>query len=79
MDKDKFTAVLVILIPQVIQLITEEYKTDNEKAIELLYNSELFKVLEEEETKLWHLSAYALFEMLQEEILTGKITFPEEA
>ena len=35
--------------------------------------------LEDEETKLWHLSAHALYEMYQEEVTTGKITYPEEA
>jgi hypothetical protein len=35
--------------------------------------------LEDEQTKLWHLSANALFEMFQEEQETGKITYPEEA
>ena len=33
----------------------------------------------DEETKLWHLSAHALYEKYQEEVTTGKITYPEEA
>jgi hypothetical protein len=44
----------------------------------MFYSSALYKGLEEEETKLWHLSAHALFEMFQEERDTGKITYPEE-
>jgi hypothetical protein len=79
MDKNRFSTVLIVLVPQILKLVMEEYKVDDEKATEMFYNSELYKVLEEEETKLWHLSAHALFEMFQEELTTGKITFPEEA
>ena len=79
MSKDRLSAVLIILIPQILELVIRAFKVDDEKAVEMLYSSELYKVLEEEETKLWHLSAHALFEMLQEELATGKITYPEEA
>jgi hypothetical protein len=66
-------------VPQILELVMQEYKVNDEKAAEMFYVSELYKGLEEEETKLWHLSAYALFEMYQEELETGKITYPEEA
>jgi len=79
MDKNKFSTVLIILVPQILELVMKEYKVDDEKATEMFYASELYKGLEEEETKLWHLSAHALFEMFQEELNTGKITYPEEA
>ena len=79
MDKNKFSTVLIILIPQIIALITREYALAEKQAVEQFYNSKLYKTLEEEETKLWHLSAHALFEMYQEELATGSITYPEEA
>jgi len=31
-----------------------------------------------ENTKLWHLSSFALYSLLKEELETGKITWPEE-
>ena len=79
MEKVKLSAVLVFLVPQILELVMSEYKVDDEKAAEMFYSSELYKGLEEEETKLWHLSAHALFEMFREELATGKITYPEEA
>ena len=79
MDKVKLSAVLVFLVPQIPELVMGEYKVDDEKAAEMFYSSELYKGLEEEKTKLWHLSAHALFEMFREELATGKITYPEEA
>ena len=79
MDNNKFSTVLIFLVPQILELIINEYKVDDEKAALMFYASELYKRLEEEKTKLWHLSAHALFEMFQEELETGKITYPEEA
>jgi len=79
MDRKNLSTVLIFLVPQILEKIISEYKVDEEKSAEMLYSSELYKRLEEEETKLWHLSASALFEMFQEELTTGKITYPEEA
>lgn len=76
---ERITTVLIFLVPQVLELIMNEYNTDAENAIDMLYSSELYETLEDEKTKLWHLSAHTLFELLQEERLTGKITYPEEA
>ena len=78
MEKNKLSTVLIFLVPQILELVMAEHKVDDEKAAEMFYSSELYKGLEEEETKLWHLSAHALFEMFQEEITTGRITYPEE-
>ena len=76
---NKLTTALILLVPQIIELIKNEYEVDDFKAMEMFYQSELYMRLEEEKTKLWHLSVYALFEMFQEEVETGKITYPEEA
>jgi len=78
MEQSRLTTVLVFLVPQILSLLIEEYKVDEEKAAEMFYASELYKNLEDEQTKLWHLSAHALFEMFKEEQQTGKITYPEE-
>jgi len=79
MEQNKLTTILIFLVPQILSLIVTEYKVDEEKAAEMFYSSELYKGLEDEQTKLWHLSAHALFEMFQEELKTGMITYPEEA
>lgn len=79
MEKQRFTSMLFLLVPQIIELMIKDGKIDEEKATELLYASELYSKLEDEETKLWHLSAKALYEMFKEEQKTGSITYPEEA
>jgi hypothetical protein len=79
MDEKRFSAQLFLIIPFIIELITKGNRIDEEKATELFYKSELYTQLEDEKTKLWHLSPLALFEMFQEEQQTGQITYPEEA
>lgn len=79
MDEKKFEAMLVLLVPQVIHLITERYSCDEVNASKEFYNSKVYSLLEQEETKLWHFSALTLFNMYDEEKKTGIFTFPEEA
>ena len=79
MDANRFSSLLILIAPQIVDLIVEKNGIDEEKATEMLYTSELQSQLEDEPTKLWHLSPLALFEMFCEEQETGKITYPEEA
>ena len=79
MEKKKFEAMLVLLVPQVIHLITENYAYDEVTASKEFYESKVYSILEQEDTKMWHLSALTLFNMFDEEKKTGTFTFPEEA
>ena len=78
MDNQKLGGLLMILGAQVLNLITERRNADYKDAVKLFYSSTLYSKLEQEETKLWHLSAETLYSLLDEELTTGKITFPEE-
>lgn len=78
MGEEKFGAVMGILVPQVIHLITEKYPYDELTAANEFYRSELYALLEQEDTKLWHLSPLTLFHMFDEEKQTGSFEFPEE-
>lgn len=79
MEKNKFEAMLVLLVPQVIHLITENYSHDEVTASQEFYNSKVYALLEQEDTKLWHFSPLTLFNMYDEEKRTGSFVFPEEA
>ncbi len=79
MGKKKFEAMLMLLVPQVIHLIVENYHYDEVTASKEFYSSKVYSFLEQEDTKLWHLSALTLFNMFDEEKQTGTFTFPEEA
>lgn len=79
MEKKKLEAMLILLVPQVIHLITENYLYDEVTASKEFYDSDVYSLLEQEDTKLWHLSPLTLFHMFDEEKKTGRITFPEAA
>ena len=78
MEQDKFAMMMEMLVPQVSALIAENKNVSGRAAIELFYASKLYDCLETEETKLWHLSAQTLYDMFNEELTTGEITYPEE-
>lgn len=76
---EKFEAILILLVPQIIQLIIENYEIDEVTASREFYESEVYSLLEQEESKLWHFSPLTLFNMYEEERKTGSFVIPEEA
>ncbi|MDR0681241.1 MAG: hypothetical protein LBG15_05255 [Dysgonamonadaceae bacterium] len=78
-DESQFKGIRELLVPLVIREIMKSRNVNEEDAFRLLYSSFLYSKLEIEATKLWHLSPCALRELLNEELETGQITFPEEA
>ncbi len=77
MEQKKFEAMLVLIVPKIIGLIVKNYGIDEVTASKKFYESKVYSLLEEERTKLWHLSPLMLFHMYDEEVKTGNITFPE--
>jgi hypothetical protein len=78
-DVSQFKGIRELLAPLVIREIMKSRKISDEEAFRLLYSSLLYSKLEIEATKLWHLSPRALCGLLDEELETGNISFPEEA
>ena len=78
MTPEKFSALLAVLNPAVVQVIMDNRNLSNIEATKLLYDSALYAMLENEESKLWHLSPLLLYELLEEELATGTINYPEE-
>ena len=78
MTQEQLPSFLAVIIPRILMKLAEEKKIDGQEAIKILYNSEMYAILEQEETKLWHLSTDTLYTLLDEELSTGKISFPEE-
>jgi hypothetical protein len=52
-------------------------KTLNE-ALSIVYHSQVYRVLERENTKLWHHSPQLLLDCLNSELRTGRPEFPDE-
>ncbi|WP_110953478.1 hypothetical protein [Anaerosinus massiliensis] len=78
MSDKQFKAILTLILPKLISLIAEKENMNEIEATNQLYQSELYTLLEDEDTKLWHFSPLTLYHMYEEERRTGKITFPEE-
>jgi len=79
MNPEKFSALLTVINPPVIQMIINKKGLTNVEATKLFYNSELCAMMENEKSKLWHLSPLTLYELFEEELATGIINYPEEA
>jgi len=77
MDKAKFEALLPVIIAALMQKIIEQKKISPDEAFSRLYNSMLYGVLENEQTKVWYYSAEKLFQLFEEEMNTGKMELPE--
>ncbi len=67
MADKKFEAIMTLLVPQVVQLICENDSVDEVTASRAFYESKVYALLEQEETKLWHFSPLTLFHMYAEE------------
>jgi hypothetical protein len=79
MSPEKLSSLLAILNPAIVQIIMENRGLTNIEATKLLYDSSLYDMMENEASKLWHLSPLTLYELLDEELATGSINYPEEA
>ena len=79
MSPEKLSALLTVLNPAVIEIIMDTKGLSNVEATKLLYNSDVYAMLENEASKLWHLSPLTLYELIEEELETGNINYPEEA
>ena len=77
MDKS-ISPVIAMITPGIVNLLMENRGLSLEEASDILYNSKLYKTLEDEKTKMWRLGYPILYDLLEEELTTGKITFPEE-
>lgn len=77
MDKHEFESFVELKISDITALVMERKAFDFEMAIEYLYKSGLYRLLIQENTKLWHLSNEKLFEMLVNEKENKQLIFPD--
>ena len=77
MSQEQFTALMPYIISDLVSLIAENDQISENIAMERLYNSQLYKLLEQEDMKLWQYSSHMLYSLYQQEQKTGNILFPE--
>jgi hypothetical protein len=77
MNKIEFDALVELKITDLIDQIMDRKDLDFEEAIAYLYSSALYRLLVDEDSKLWHLSDEKLFGMLIDEKENKKLTLPD--
>lgn len=76
--QNQFSALMTLIVPQIVDLIVQKYKIDEISAYKEFYVSEVYALLEQEELKLWHFSPLTLFNMYVKEKETEEFYIPEE-
>ena len=73
----EFESILPFKVEGIVEQLIKEHKMSLEDALEYLYSSQLYALLEQEETKMWHYSPQMLLHLLKDEKKTGKLTLPQ--
>ena len=77
MEKNNFELILQTISFGLVTKIIEEKGLDEDIAMDKLYSSALYSVLEQEESKMWYYSVPKLYELLENESRTGQLVLPE--
>jgi hypothetical protein len=77
MEVEKFHAILPLIVAAVTDKIVEEYNLNEDEAIEKFYSSRIYSYLEDEKTKVWHYSAYKIFDLFKTDFETGILDLPD--
>ena len=71
MNPNQFAAIMPYISADLVGMIAEKENISENAAITKLYNSELYAILEQEDTKVWHYSTHMLYSLLEKEEKTG--------
>jgi len=77
MDTSAFEVVLQTISTGLVEKIIIDKGFDENAAMECLYSSKLYAMLEKEDTKLWHYSVPMLYDLFSEELITGDFILHE--
>ena len=80
MEAQKFASYLAVVIsPAVVGILSESLGVDEVTAMNRYFASAAYAAISDEGQKLWHHSPQLLASMVEEELRTGKFTYPQEA
>lgn len=77
MEKNNFDAIMPYISADLIAYISKEKNISEDKAMKKLYSSNLYSILEKEDTKLWQYSTPMLYSLIEQEEKYGDISFPD--
>jgi len=78
MDKESYNSFMALHSHPIVESLASIQDISQKKALDLFYCSNLYRLYEQENTKLWHFSNVTLTDLLIQEITTGHIEFPVE-
>jgi hypothetical protein len=65
--KNSEIAIMPFKVQQLVEIIMQKKQLDYEDAFSYLYTSDCYKLLLQEDTKLWYMSGLSIFDLLEEE------------
>ena len=77
MSQEQFAAIMPYICADLVKMIADKQNIGEDEATSKLYTSNLYAALEQEKTKLWHYSSEMLYSLLEQEIQTGFIHYPD--
>ncbi|MDR0517624.1 MAG: hypothetical protein LBH25_11330 [Fibromonadaceae bacterium] len=77
MSNARFSFLLFAITKNLIEFISSQYKISVENAMEKLYNSKTYSMLEDKSTCLWQFSKLFIFLVFDKEQKTGRFEIPE--
>ena len=77
MGQEKFILLMSNISAALVAKIGERQKVSDAEALERLYSSKLYSILEQEDTKVWQYSTEMLYSLFEQEIQSGVLKFPD--
>lgn len=77
MGEMEFAAIMPYITEDLASMISAKDSLSETEAVIELFRSNLYALLEQEDTKLWQYSTEMLYSLFGEEKNTGVITFPD--
>lgn len=73
----EYNVLITYKVKDLIEIIVQKKEISFLSAIEYLYSSNLYEYLSDESMKIWHLSSFKLFEVLENEKSTNVFIMPD--
>ena len=78
MDDKRYSSILEIKVSGLVEAYMKSAGATLKDALDTVYHSKLYQVLEREETKMWHHSPALLLDCMLQELDTGCLGVPDE-
>ena len=77
MGHEQFVAIMPYISADIVNMIAQKQNITESDALNKLYSSKLYGLLEKEETKVWQYSTEMLYSLFVKEEQTGSLVFPD--